>query len=73
MVLSLKKVPKAYKNKFENFFTNYKEANVRNNFCRQSRHDCKYYDNFDSWWSESGSIMKHMSALQMIARQILER
>jgi hypothetical protein len=62
MVPSFKKTPKACKNKFGNLVSDYKEAKAKNNISGHGRHDCKYYHSFDEWWSDSGSVMKHVSA-----------
>jgi transcription elongation factor GreA-like protein len=62
MVPNFKKTWKVCKNKFRNLFTNYKEAKAKNNILWQGQHDCKYYNSFEEWWSEYGSVMKHVSA-----------
>jgi hypothetical protein len=59
---TLKKSPVAVKKKFNNMFKAYKENKLANNVSGESRHDCKYYDQFESWFSQTGSVLKHVSA-----------
>ena len=59
---TLKKSPVAVKKKFNSLFKAYKEDKVANNVSGESRHECKYYDQFESWFSQTRSVQKHVSA-----------
>jgi hypothetical protein len=59
---TLKKSPVAVKKKFNSLFKAYKEAKLANNVSGESHHECKYYDQFESWFFQSRSVQKHVSA-----------
>ena len=58
----LKKSPVAIKKKFNGLFKAYKEEKLANNVSGESHHECKYYDQFETWFSHIGSVQKHVSA-----------
>ena len=39
-----------------------KENKLANNVYGESRHECKYYDQFESWFSQTIFVHKHVSA-----------
>jgi hypothetical protein len=55
-ILTLKKSPVAIKKKFNNLFKAYKEDKLANNVSGESRHECKYYDQFEFWFSQTRSV-----------------
>jgi hypothetical protein len=59
---TLKKSPLAIKKKFNSLFKAYKEDKLANNVSGESRHECKYYDQFESWFSQTGFVQEHVSA-----------
>ena len=59
---TLKKSPVAIKKKFNNLFKAYMEDKLASNVYGESRHECKYYDQFESWFSQTRSVKKHVSA-----------
>ena len=61
-VPTLKKSLVAIKKKFNILFKAYKEDKLANNVSGESRHECKYYDQFESWFSQTDSVQKHVSA-----------
>jgi len=59
---TLKKSHVAIKKKFNSLFKAYKEDKLANNVSGESRHDCKYYDQFESWFFQTRYVQKHVSA-----------
>lgn len=35
---------------------------MANGISGSDRHACKFYDSFDQWWHQTGTIMKHVTA-----------
>ena len=55
-----KKILVACKKKLNSLFKMYKEDKMSNGISEESHHECKYYKEFDTWWHQAGSIMKHV-------------
>jgi hypothetical protein len=52
----------AIKKKFNSLFKAYKKDKLANNVYGESRHECKYYDQFEYWLSQTLFVQKHVSA-----------
>jgi len=48
----------AYKHKFNPIYKQYKEDKIANEISSNDRHECPFYDALDSWWHQSGNVMK---------------
>ena len=48
--------------KFDSLFKTYKEDKMANTISGESRHESKFYDQFNTWFSHVGSIKKHITA-----------
>ena len=57
-----KKSHVACKKKFNSLFKTYKEDKMANTISRESRHESKFYDHFNTWFSHAGSVKKHVTA-----------
>ena len=54
----IKKSVVACKKKFNSLFKMYKEDKFSNGIFGESRHECKYFEEFDTWWHQVGSVKK---------------
>jgi hypothetical protein len=52
----------AIKKKFNSLFKAYKKDKLAKNVYGESRHECKYYDQFEYWFSQTLYVQKHVSA-----------
>ena len=57
-----KKSHGACKKKFNSLFKTYKDDRIANTISGESRHESKFYDEFDTWFSHTGSVKKHVIA-----------
>jgi hypothetical protein len=47
-----------YKHKFNPIYKQYKEDKIANEISSNDHHECLFYDALDSWWHQSGNVMK---------------
>lgn len=62
VIPGLNQTAKACKKKFNGLFKQYKEDKLTNGISGSDRRSCKYYDSFDQWWHQIGTVMKHVTA-----------
>ena len=51
----------ASKKKFNTLYKLFKEDKLANGITGSNRHTCKFYDSFDQWWHQTGTVMKHVT------------
>jgi hypothetical protein len=50
------------KQKFNAIYKQYKNDKIANGISGNDRHECPSYDALNSWWHQSGNVMKHVNA-----------
>jgi hypothetical protein len=61
LIPNFSKMAIACKKKFNTLFKQYKEDKLTNEVSRNDCHQCKFYESMDLWWSQVGSVFKHVS------------
>jgi len=46
----------------KNLFLIVKDDKITNGISSNDCHECPFYDALNSWWHQSGNVMKHISA-----------
>ena len=59
---NFKKSTVACKKKFNSLFKMYKEDKISNGISKESRHECKYFEELDTWWHQANFVIKHIFA-----------
>ena len=67
-LLGFKKSGVAFKKKFNSLIKMYKENKISNGISRESSHECKYFEEFDTWWHQAGFVMKHVFASAHVSK-----
>lgn len=62
VIPGLNRTAEACKKKFNSMYKLYKEDKVANGISGSNRHACKFYDSFDQWWHQTGTVKKHVTA-----------
>ncbi len=55
------RTPIIYKWKFNAIYKKYKNDKIENEILDNDHHECPFYDALDSWWHQSGNMMKHVN------------
>ena len=58
----LNRTAEACKKKSNSLYKLYKEDKLVNGISGSDRRTCKFYDSFDQWWHQTGTVMKHVTA-----------
>ena len=61
LVLDFKKTNKACKNKFNNLYAKYQITRIGNDLSGSNQEMFPYYNEFDQWYYDSGTVVKHAS------------
>ena len=62
VIPGLNRTAEGCKKKFNSLYKLYKEDKLANGISGSDRHACKFYDSFDQWWHQTGTVMKHVTA-----------
>ena len=61
VIPGLNRTSEGCKKKFNTLYKLYKEDKLANGISGSDRHACKFYDSFDQWWHQTGTVMKHVT------------
>jgi hypothetical protein len=56
--LSFSNTPTSYKWQFNAIYKQYKDDKITNGILGNDYYECPFYDALDSWWHQSGNVMK---------------
>jgi hypothetical protein len=62
VIPGLNRTAEACKKKFNVLYKQYRLDKMANGVSGSDRHECKFYDAFDQWWHQTGTVMKHVTA-----------
>ena len=62
VIPGLNRTSEGCKKKFNTLYKLYKEDKLANGISGSDRHACKFYDSFDQWWHQTGTVIKHVTA-----------
>jgi len=61
-LLGFSRTPITCKQKFNSIYKQYKNDKIANGIFDNDCHECLFYATLNSWWHQSGNVMKHVSA-----------
>lgn len=62
VIPGLNRTAEACKKKFNILFKQYRHDKIANGVSGSDRKECKFYDAFDQWWHQTGTISKHVTS-----------
>lgn len=62
VIPGLNRTSEACKKKFNILFKQYRLDKIANGVSGSDRKECKFYDAFDQWWHQTGTISKHVTS-----------
>jgi len=61
IIFGLNQMAEACKKKFNSLYKVYKEEKLANGISGSNHQVCKFYDSFDQWWHQTGTVMKYVT------------
>jgi hypothetical protein len=61
VILGSNRTSEGCKKKFNTLYKLYKKEKLANGILGSDCHACKFYDYFDQWWHQTGTIIKHVT------------
>jgi hypothetical protein len=58
----LNRTAEACKKKFNVLYKKYRLDKMANGVSGSDHHECNFYDAYDQWWHQTGTVMKHVIA-----------
>jgi hypothetical protein len=62
VIHELNRTAETCKKKFNVLYKQYWLDKMTNGVSGSDRHEYKFYDVFDQWWHQTGTVMKHVTA-----------